>query len=220
MKISLQICGFFALVSISIYLSSHQTDLESIIPTAVHQKRPVTLFNPISQTQVHESQPRLKSKAITASIFADEPTATRKILSDVEDDINSERARETFKRSGLENPKNYFHAHEILRQEYRIPLTRHDAERRVLALHFLGATEFLSNDDCMKTLETQINLYAKSAIQIQKALIWDIYGIAQLCARSDSEGVESLAAQTNIREIRAQIELAVSKSGKDSFRTN
>lgn len=151
------------------------------------------------------------------SDFDADLSRVKTVLGDLEDDTDSERADENFKKSGLDTKENYVHAHTILSAQYRVPVTRADAERRVLALHFLGASNLLSGNDCLRTLETQIAQFSGSNPQVRKALLWDIYSIAQLCGKSNSDEVEALAKQANFKELGAQMNLALTKLREQSI---
>jgi hypothetical protein len=220
MKMILQITTLLALVGIAVHLASAQETHQAAFRESKTQSKLSRASAPTLQDKVYATQPAQRGNYGQQSLFEVDLTKARHILSDAEDDLDPRRAQDNFRKSGSDSQQNYAEAHQILRQKYTIPLTRHEAERRVLALHFLGASELFLDEDCLTTLEIQIDHYSRSAEKIKTALIWDIYGLAQLCARSGGEGVNALAMQTNIREIQAQIKLAVAKVGAEGIRTN
>ncbi|NBX16303.1 MAG: hypothetical protein EBR09_02945 [Proteobacteria bacterium] len=155
-------------------------------------------------------QTQTKSE-IHLTAFDKDPSQLREVIGAFEDDLNPERAKTNFSQSGIDNQENYRAAHTVLRTHYNEKVTHREAELRVLALHFLSATQFFNIEDCLKTLESQIGAYSRANGQNRNALIWDIYGISQLCARHDPESVDSIAENAKPDEIRSQIRLAVSK---------
>jgi hypothetical protein len=164
-----------------------------------------------SKLNSHSSGQTQTESEIHLTAFDKDPSELREVIGAFEDDLKAERAKANFSQSGIDNHENYRAAHIVLRRQYNEKVTHREAELRVLALHFLSATQFFDNDDCLKTLETQIGEHSRANLQNRNALIWDIYGISQLCARHDPESVDSIAENSKTDEIRAQIRLAVSK---------
>lgn len=165
----------------------------------------------VASTRLAHDLPVKVKNPVEEDIFESNLVAVRNSLSDLEDDTDDNRAVESFRKSGLDTQKNYERAVAVLAQPYPQGFGRVDVERRVVALHFLGASSQLSKQDCMNLLETEARLYEEADARGRKALLWDVYGVAKLCAELDAEQVEFLAGKASLKELRAQIRLAVVK---------
>ena len=135
----------------------------------------------------------------------------RSALTRAEDMLDEAQGRDMFADSGLDTPQTYQDAVTIIHQPYRLPMSKGDITRKVLALHFLGMSRHTSIDEVTELLESVRQRYATNDVsdQARHALLWDGLALAKICVGIDPTRLEDVMASMLPGPLRAQFGLAL-----------
>jgi hypothetical protein len=147
---------------------------------------------------------------VPSSESADSETL-RSVLEDVGAYIDEDKSKSEFQKHQLDSRSNFTRAIQILRAPYNLPITRGEAEQKVLTLHSIRFSQWMNSNICLELLSEIVhNFEDANDTVIYNALLWDLTALAKICARINSKELNHFLTDVQSRQARAQIELALS----------
>lgn len=108
--------------------------------------------------------------------------------------LNPERGRANFHTSGIDTIVNYSASLAQLMTSYNKENDKEYFRQRVTALRFIELTQHLKLKDCLRLIDHLAQLIDQEAsAQLQRNAKLDLYEMAQICGRIDSESTSTLA---------------------------
>lgn len=125
----------------------------------------------------NENVNALKGKETLMSASFDDKVSS--IIYSVKDDVNIERAKESFK--SIDSIKNYNLSLEIVKMPYGQIVSTGEAKQKILALMFLARTGYLTKRECSRLAGGVVRQYEQANENQKWALLWDTSMLAEAC---------------------------------------